>query len=304
MADMGRRCSPCFSPLDHKDVSYSTQKCELTGDQHTRSFWISLFPLFFPHFSPACCLSELIFVVQLATAAPRCRGKVPNTTQCPGPNTLTPRAPGGPVAKPRLERLPEQPDSVRSWCLPLALDKHPQPSFGDTREPAGIPVPLLVTASGLAQETRTWQEWEDTVGKPPVCPSSWRAQKLQLLQIAFGATVPAARQGLHWGKKWPYLALSPHPSQELKQCLDGPWQLGQSGLSVGFVPSVPSMSPCSPATGKHCLQPHFRQQPLPQWLSKKSLPQVGFCFSRGKSFLMPFPIILISSESPHSGHKS
>lgn len=76
-------------------------------------------------------------------------------------------------------------------------------------------------------------------------------------------------------------------------------QLGQSGLSAGFVPSVPSMPHHSPATGKHCLQPHFRQQPLPQWLSKKAYLRFGFVFPRGRVFLMPFPIILISSDFPH-----
>lgn len=37
-ADVGR-CSPCFSPLDHKGVSYNTQKRGLTGDQHTFGFF-------------------------------------------------------------------------------------------------------------------------------------------------------------------------------------------------------------------------------------------------------------------------
>lgn len=75
-ADMGRRCFPCFSPLDYKDVSYSTQKCGLTGDQHNRSLWIFLFPLFFHRFSPACYLSQLMFVAQLATVAPQCSKKL------------------------------------------------------------------------------------------------------------------------------------------------------------------------------------------------------------------------------------
>lgn len=122
----------------------------------------------------------------------------------------------------------------------------PQPSFGDTREPASL-VPLLVTASSLAQETRTWQEWEETVGKSPACPSSlsrhpWCAQNLQLLQIVFGTTVPAVKQSLHWIKKWPYLALSPHRSQELKQCLDG------SSARVASVQALFPLSPPCPTT--------------------------------------------------------
>lgn len=83
--------------------------------------------------------------------------------------------------------------------------------------------------------------------EPPACPSSlsrhpWCAQNLQLLQIVFGTTVPAVKQSLHWIKKWPYLALSPHRSQELKQCLDG------SSARVASVQALFPLSPPCPTT--------------------------------------------------------
>lgn len=147
---MAKKCSACFSPLLHKDVSYNIQKCGFTADQHTMSLWVFLFPLFFPHFSPACCLSQLMFVAQLATAAPRCRGKAPNMTQCIGPNMLTPHIPGSLMAKPWLQRVPEQPGLTRSCCLPLAQDKHPQPHSQALGTPGNQQASLLlVIAPGL-----------------------------------------------------------------------------------------------------------------------------------------------------------
>lgn len=85
--------------LDRKDVSRSTQKHGLGEDQHTRSLWIFLFPLFLPPFSPACFFAEPAFMAQPDAAAPRCGGKTPSTSQCTGPDALTPHTSGGPVAK-------------------------------------------------------------------------------------------------------------------------------------------------------------------------------------------------------------
>lgn len=59
-ADMGRKCSACFSPQHHKDVSYNTQKRGLTGDQHTTSLLVLSFGYFFPLFpSLLSCLLSL-----------------------------------------------------------------------------------------------------------------------------------------------------------------------------------------------------------------------------------------------------
>lgn len=156
----GRMVQTWEGSVLHASARSTTRMCHTTlrnvGSQEIstpRPFGfcrLGIFSLFSPHFSPACCLSQLMFVAQLATAAPRCRGNAPDITQCTRPNMLTPHIPGGPMAKPWLDRVPEQPGLARSCYLPLAQDKHPQPSLGDTREPAGILVLLLVTASGLA----------------------------------------------------------------------------------------------------------------------------------------------------------
>lgn len=122
------------------------------------------------------------------------------------------------------------------------------------------------------------------MGKPPARPSSlsrhpWRAQKLQLLQTAFRAAVPAVRQGLHWGKKWPCPVTSSLTRTEavFGQAMAAQLQWPQCRLCPFLSPPVPSC-PHSPATGKH-----FRQQPLLRWLSKKVYH--WFCFPWGRNIL-------------------
>lgn len=270
------------------------QHPETWADRRSAHLWIFLFLLFFLHFSPACCLSQGMFVAQLAIAAQQHLGAEENPQHNPVHRTQHINAPysWGPGGQDMTGEGPGAAKLAQILLPPSGTGQAtpaPQPSFGDTREPAGILVLLLVTASGLVQETRTWQEREETVETlhAPACPCSLsrhprHAQKLQLLQTAFGATVPAVRQGLHWGKRWPYLALSPHHSQGLKADFGQAMAAQAQWPQFRICPLCPLHAP--PLTGKHCLQPHFRQQPLPQWLSKKCTSGSVFFFLEEEYF--------------------
>lgn len=108
---------------------------------------------------------------------------------------------------------------------------------------------------------------------------------------SFQSSCSAVRQGLHWGKRWPYLALSPHRSQELKAVF---------GQATAAQPQWPQCRLC-PLCPLHASPLTCHKEAL--FFPKKVYLRFGFVFPRRCVFLMPFPSILISSDFLHSGHK-
>lgn len=144
------------------------------------------------------------------------------------------------------------------------------------------------------------------MGKPPACPSSlsrhpWRAQKLQLLQTAFRATVPAVRQGLHRGKKWPCPVTSSLTRTEavFGQAMAAQPQWPQCRLCPLLSPPCPTLT---------CHRETFQAAAIATMAFQKSVPLV--LFSLGKEyFKCPFPSFsfpqtfytLATSHSPLEG---
>lgn len=154
-----------------------------------------------------------MFVAQLAIAAQQHLGAEENPQHNPVHRTQHVNAPysWGPGGQDMTGEGPGAAKLAQILLPPSGTGQAtpaPQPSFGDTREPAGILVLLLVTASGLVQETRTWQEWEETVENPLHAPapclgthgtpksSSFSKQLLEQLFLLSGRVCTGEKDGL------------------------------------------------------------------------------------------------------------